>query len=353
MSNMMKLLLGSVSLAVLATALPVVDPLADDYECWSSQSAWTHSSEVAANQYTTAPMYTTLESEVSFDEDVPTSTLCDGQLRAETAKTIWETTTKTLDPPGTTTIYSSVYTGPPAPTCTVAEPACTSIMLAHPYERPDCQTTEPYVPCSATHCEVYNTFDPTLYYWPVTTVSGDFCAQDGSTVFAEPTSPPEPNKAVIDGYTFTSPTNYVSFNTPQGYIRGPVSTVIDHRGGTHVYTGSTKCGPLPQTRPILPITESFYSVGDGGSRNSFNFADLNTVPADAYNRQRRCSPDSPCRSEPIYQAKYTPMIPLPTEILNLEPEEWKAAGCIGVTAFYDVVTVALATPAPTATNKML
>jgi hypothetical protein len=47
------------------------------------------------------------------------------------------------------------------------------------------------------------------------------------------------------------------------------------------------------------------------------------------------------------------MIPLPTEILNLEAEEWKAAGCVGVAGFYDVITVALATPAPTATNKML
>jgi hypothetical protein len=50
----------------------------------------------------------------------------------------------------------------------------------------------------------------TLYYWPRTTVSGDFCLMNGSTITPEPTITGVPNTAVVKGITFTSPTNYLS-----------------------------------------------------------------------------------------------------------------------------------------------
>jgi hypothetical protein len=98
----------------------------------------------------------------------------------------------------------------------------------------------------------------------VSTVSGDFCAQNGTTVpSSEPTNPPEPNKAVVDGITLTSPTNYVSFEAVQGYYR-------DNRGK------KSPCGPS-RDNVFLPITGPFYSNAfQDNVKYSFNVADLNT-----------------------------------------------------------------------------
>jgi hypothetical protein len=98
----------------------------------------------------------------------------------------------------------------------------------------------------------------------VSTINGDFCAQNGTTVpSSEPTNPPEPNKAVVDGITITSPTNYVSFEAVQGYYR-------DDRGK------QSPCGPS-RDNVLLPITGPFYSNAfQGNEKYSFNVADLNT-----------------------------------------------------------------------------
>jgi hypothetical protein len=186
-----------------------------------------------------------------------------------------------------------------------------------------------------------NTVCQVLYYWPVETTSGDFCAQNGITVQPAPTSPPDPNTAVVDGFTLTSPTNYLSFYGVQAYNHG------ERRR-------KTACGPS-RDHVFLPITESFYSGQYKGVNNgySFNFADLNTVPVEAWNRQRRCGyAHTDCKG-PIIQTEYTPILPLPTEVLNLEPEEWKAPGCRGQVEGFYIHYSALATPAPTVMNRML
>ena len=74
-----------------------------------------------------------------------------------------------------------------------------------------------------------------------------------------------------------------------------------------------------------------------------------TVPAEAYSRQVKCSrprSDSPdeCTGALAVQAEYTPMVVVPTDLANLKPEEWKAAGCVFDPVEYEMTMFPLATP---------
>jgi hypothetical protein len=72
---------------------------------------------------------------------------------------------------------------------------------------------------------------------------------------------------------------------------------------------------------------------------------------DAWTRQRKCGYDgSGCDNGPIIQTEYTAILPLPTEVLEIEPEAWKGK-CTGGGFYFHYS--ALATPAPTATARML
>jgi hypothetical protein len=137
---------------------------------------------------------------------------------------------------------------------------------------------------------------------------------------------------VIDGFTFTSPTNYISFNA--------ISADIYTKIGRSRYR--KQCGGPSTEHVVVPITESFYSAANyasyGDSTYSFNFADLNTVPAEAYSKQYKCGVMA-------YQAAYTPIVVMP-DLTHLDAE-WKAAGCIGLDVAFDFTQVALATPTPT------
>jgi hypothetical protein len=337
-SNMLhtRALLEVASAFTLVAALPATGPNDDDFACFSSYREHDSSSRAFEELYTTEVASVREWIAKQTDRNVPLTTLCDGRSRAlEPYKTFEVTSTETLNPPETTTRYST-YAGS-SPTCAIAATACAAIESAFPDDVFHCETPAPYFPCSIDpdHCDILGKDRNTLFYWPVTTVSGDFCAQNGSTVFAEPTSPPEPNKVVIDGYTFTSPTNYVSFEGARALIRSS-------------WPQTTACGPPAHTNVIVPITESFYSMGyyDAGKR-SFNFADLapNPIPADAYGRQAKCGQKRTCTG--VIVGSYTPILPLPTEILNLEPEEWRSAGCTGTNLGYAFTPIALVTPAPT------
>jgi hypothetical protein len=82
------------------------------------------------------------------------------------------------------------------------------------------------------------------------------------------------------------------------------------------------------------------------------------VPAEAYSRQFKCyrprsdSPDD-CAGTLSVQAEYTPMVVVPTDLANLKPEEWKAAGCVFNPVQGEMTMFALATPTPTAAPRML
>ena len=342
-----RILISATSLLALAAALPATSPDDDDFECFSSYSAYTSSSWEVVEQYITEVWDTYTSLSTIVDRNVSMTTLCDGRPRAlEPYRTSEVTLTYTYDEPLTFTVYSE-YTSP-SPTCTVDATACAAIKSAHPNDNAHCDIPGPpatRVACTAIpdYCFIYAAGALDLLYWPVNTVSGDFCAQNGSTVFAEPTSPPEPNKVVRDGYTFTSPTNYLSFQSIDAVLHG------ERRK-------QTACGPGAHSNVIVPITESFYSMGYKDSeQHSFNFGDLppNTIPVSAYNRQRKCGYEHTCSGVIQFEEDYTPILPLPTEMLNLEPEGWKDAGCKGTGDGFYVNPVPLQTPAPTARSKLL
>ena len=343
-------LLFATALTFHATALPTADPDEDDSACWTSSSDYKTSSEQYEESYFTEFVTEIEHASTSTVTDVSMTTLCDGKARLlEPYKTITVTSTETVESP-TPTVFQLPYTEP-TPTCTIADSACAALTSAHHLGPKFCFLTKtvPDVPCTSDAsqwCWVwYDARYATLLYWPVQTVSGDFCAQNG-TVIAQPTSPPEPNKAVVDGITMTSPTNYISFDNIYADRTSKVGFRQAHR----------QCGGPAKENVVLPITESFYSGNYAGDQSwSFNFADLNTVPAEAYSRQSKCAyePES-CTGAIAVQAEYTPIINMDLDLADLKPEEWKAAGCgvAGGQAF-GMQLVALATPAPTVVNKML
>jgi hypothetical protein len=342
MFDVRRLLLAA-ALAFHVAALPAADPNDDASDCSSSWSAYESSSAEYEEPYATSIITTTVFDSTFFTFRYGITTLCDGRARGlgphESAFVV--PTTSTLDYPWETVLYST-YTSEP-PTCTTeASPDAPDAAVQTANPDGDLSVRDDYVPCNSGSCYIYAQQNRVLY-WPVTTVDGDFCAQNGSTIFAEPTSPPQPNKAIVDGsITLTSPTNYISFGAAYAMNHGP---------GRH----RTSCGPPPQNNVILPITESFYSgaYAEPRASYSFNFADLNTLPVEAYNRQRKCgSQHTACDNYPMFDvADYKPILPLPTELSNLEPEEWM--GCRGTPSNYYFDAVALVTPAPTATSSLL
>jgi len=310
--------------------------------------------ESASSEWSTRLITETITSSAyipELDTDVPYTTLCDGVPRAVVTSST--TNYETYDPPRTRTVeqwqVSGAYRGP-SPTCTIAQTACSTLIASYdsaisdwqtnaapsPTLKPQCATSWPSCnPDGKDQCQIWG-YGGNIYYWPVTTTMGDFCAYNGSTIFASPTNPPSPNTVVMDGYTFTSPTNYASFPYFQAFL--PTT-----RGRKY------ECGPRSYEDIIVPITESFYSFGGPDGTRTFNFEDLNTVPVSAYVQQRKCLNGlSDCKT---IEGQYYPQIPLPTEILNLEPKEWKEANCYGrpgISGKLFMTPVPLITPAPTA-----
>jgi hypothetical protein len=116
----------------------------------------------------------------------------------------------------------------------------------------------------------------------------------------------------------------------------------DHRG--------PQCGGKLYNDIVVPIAGSFFSADyNDDSSYSFNFADFNTIPASAYDRQKKCRFDG---GRATITGQYTPILPQPTEILQLD-QDWATAGCRGSVDSYYMTPVAFATPGPTVTNRLL
>jgi hypothetical protein len=315
------------SLVLAATALPGVQPRDDGAACTSSWDAYYE----AKQSWDTVEVPQTVTTEVfedQLDYNVPYTTLCDGYRRAHTTR--YRDVTTTYDPPKTTAIYQFQLSSYPEP-----EPTCTRTGLGYdPTPRP----TASYLPCSAVRgaCYMYDSGGVNVYYWPVTTTNGDFCAYNGSTIFAQPTNPPAPNTVVTDGNTFTSPTNYISFATIAPYLI------------TRKYH-ATACG-VSMTNAVAAITGAMTTKGLYDGTQSFNLEDLNTLRIGAFQGQRRCR-NNACT---VIEGRYTPELALPTGVLELQPEEWKDAGCKGTdlgTSWYHPTMVPLITPVPEVKEK--
>lgn len=335
-------LLSLSTLVLFAFSLPAPEQADGPSACLSS---W-HSYDAASTAWFAQTFTVTLTTEIlrpDFDYEVPYITLCDGYRRAVVSRTTTRTTT--YDPPTITTM-SHIYTEP-APTCTIGESACTAILSSRSSSMSDYLTNDgpspgqphctTYIPCN-TYCAIYDWGSPTVWYWPVTTMSGDFCAYNGSTIFNLPTNPPNPNTVITGGHTFTSPTNYISFEH------------LDAGSKKSKYGARTYCGTKSYDNIIVPVTGAFTTKGLDQTRSSLNFEDLNTMKFEEFKAQRRCR-NNDCT---VIEGFYTPELALPTEVLDLEPVEWKAAGCKGTdvgTSWYHPRMVPLVTPAPVVEGK--
>jgi len=193
----------------------------------------------------------------------------------------------------------------------------------------------------------------TLYYWPVVTVSGDLCAQNGTTLAAaEPTITGKANTAVFDGHTFTSPTNYLSIEEAWAMIHTDYKRVHRCGLGGHFTTHSNI------VFPITAALSSRISEWNEPEFEPFNFADLNQpIRAEAYDMYKcwfsTCSGDKPIYDEGAYK----PAISVPPEILDLE-DEWRSVGCTYIDhpsgrSSWRVTPVPLQTPPPTPPPRLL
>ncbi|KAK6433858.1 hypothetical protein LTR95_009958 [Oleoguttula sp. CCFEE 5521] len=327
------------------------DPNADDFRCLTSFRAYDSSySSYAFKVLTSYIKVATLQK----------------LLRTPTTSIV--TSTVTYKPPVTLTYQRGTYTGVP-PTCTIAETACTPILSSYSSAISDAETNGAPYPTNLPHCETSNTATitsaptpvetyvdcaidtqycfmhggqfGTLFYWPVTTVNGDFCAQNGTTVTPSPTDPAgAPNTVVSLGYTFTSPTPYISLAYIQAYIHGRRPSI-------------TPCGPqtAQHTNFILPLNTPLTSARSISidPTYSFNLADLNSpIPTSAWDGQRRCRLDDHCAT---IEGDFTVFMPLPTEVVALE-SAWVAASCKGTGSGWNLTPVPLGTATASAPAKI-
>jgi hypothetical protein len=137
-------------------------------------------------------------------------------------------------------------------------------------DKPTCPL--PYITCN-TYCRLYKS-SVKVWYWPVTTTDSDFYTSSSSTVFGLPTSLPKPNTVVTEGYTFVSPTNYISFSSLEGLSR------------MRKYGSFTTCSSVSYVNVVVPVTRAMSIRGPDYLYSSLNFEDLNTVRLEAFQAQR-------------------------------------------------------------------
>ncbi|KAK5691162.1 hypothetical protein LTR97_011814 [Elasticomyces elasticus] len=121
-----------------------------------------------------------------------------------------------------------------------------------------------------------NTASLQLLYWPVSTVSGDLCHGNASTITATPTIPGQPNTVKYMNTTLTSPTVYFEFKNVYAI------------GTDYEAKSSYQNSLLPL--PSASVSSRCGLLGGGfGPPQSMNYADFNVpVPASAYRCQPKC-----------------------------------------------------------------
>lgn len=324
------------------------------FQCWTSWNnaavewAWADQHRTPS----TIPYTTSISTYVVWDTLAPFTTLCDGVPRA-------------LKPPvqttslfSTITNYNVTQTVWPMPPLTYSSVDCgfcdrcadcnsisqfiaySSSVWSQQLEPRTPSTLSLWLPCAAGTPTPYGPTTPvifptatngpsclirpvqnegTLFYWPVTTVSGDFCKQNGSTVTPTPTaSDSSPNTAVYNGLTLTSPTAVLVIDA--------LSAIVQYESRRR--SSYTSLGPEYTSATISLHPSSISTVTYGGQRlrvgqplssYSLNFADLNTVPYSVYSKQYCNNEYGNC--ERIWKV-YTPKVGVPTGLDELKPD-WK------------------------------
>ena len=182
----------------------------------------------------------------------------------------------------------------------------------------DCPKTGNYYPeenpCSACH---FLPGTATLFYWPTTTIDGDLCLQNGTTISAS-----GPTTAIVNGKTFTSPTAYVSFTTiyawsnrraHQGFQCG-----IDHSDAIISVNPETLSSMRNHRNAKYPTIGTAYP---------FNFAEFmpqqlgnetqSIIPWPQYRGGQQC-PLGDANSCTMVRDDYAPWLMLPEEVREID-----------------------------------
>lgn len=204
-------------------------------------------------------------------------------------------------------------------------------------------------PCSNCH---FLPGTATLFYWPTTTIDGDLCLQNGTTVPAT-----GPSTAVVNGATFVSPTVYVSFTTIYAW---------SNRRGHAGY----QCG-VDHSNAIISVNpETLSSVRNHrnakyptiGTAYPFNFAEFTPeeignytqplIPWPQFRGGQQC-PLGDANTCTIIRDNYSPWLLLPEEVREIDAgwsvcdNDWYIPPVTMVALDREEITVT-STPEPTA-----
>ncbi|KAK4897201.1 hypothetical protein LTR27_005094 [Elasticomyces elasticus] len=320
------------------------------YDCLSSISVYvSHSTDWGYSNIETTTVTTTIPKIILTDTHTTTSyrltTLCDGYPRVLTgvnasSTVVTSTSTFAYQESAEATEFVSTFSGAPFPTpppsCRLNCAACSMLIDAASYTYSSQYANSitdgeyispvfcPYAPSpydtdedGSNDCQV-DVYSAQLFYWPVSTVSGNGCNKTGTTITATPTKEGLPNTSVLNNsITLTSPSVYVSFHN--------LSYLTNSFNSTQSYVTNT----LMAFPPDEILSMRGYH-GDGGNF-SLNIADLppNQVPASAYFGQAACFPDPEVVCLPIGATAYQPALAFPSVFYQLSGfnPAWTGKSC--------------------------
>ncbi|KAK5723450.1 hypothetical protein LTR15_005148 [Elasticomyces elasticus] len=320
------------------------------YDCLSSISVYVSSStDWGYSNIQTTTVTTTIPKIILTDTYTTTSyrltTLCDGYPRVVTgvnasSTVLRSTSTHGLQESAKVTAFESTYSGAPFPTpppsCSLNCAACSMLIDAASYTFSSQYANNitdgeyispvfcPYAPSpydtdedGSNDCQV-DVYSAQLFYWPVTTVSGNICNKTGTTITATPTKEGLPNTSVLNNsITLTSPSVYVSFHN--------LSYITNNFNSTQSY--------VTNTLMAFPPDEILSMRGYHGEQGNFslNLADLppNQVPASAYFGQAVCQYDPETICLPILATPYQPALAFPSVFYQLSGfnTAWTGKSC--------------------------
>ncbi|KAK5682532.1 hypothetical protein LTS10_005660 [Elasticomyces elasticus] len=319
------------------------------YDCLSSISVYvSHSTDWGYSNIETTTVTTTIPRLILTDTHTTTSyhltTLCDGYPRVATgvnaSSTVrTETSMFTYQESAQVTEFESTFSGAPFPTpppsCRLNCAACSMLIDAADYTYSSQYANSitdgeyispvfcPYAPSpydtdedGSNDCQV-DVYSAQLFYWPVTTVSGDLCNKTGNTITPTRTGD-GPNTSVLNNsITLTSPSVYVSFHN--------LSYLTNSFNSTQSYVTNTLMAFPPDE--IL----SMRGYHGNGGNFSLNIGDLppNQVPASAYFGQAACFPDPEAACLPIGATAYQPALAFPSVFYQLSGfnPAWTGKSC--------------------------
>ncbi|KAF2019008.1 hypothetical protein BU24DRAFT_405728 [Aaosphaeria arxii CBS 175.79] len=341
-------------LSPVSTPGPLLPPPVTNnsvFQCWSTWNS-ARNEEIWADENRTPVIIsstTSVSSYLSWDTSASFTTLCDGFPRAVNppvaTKLVWTTTT---DYNASRTEWHRPPQTFPSIDCNICN-YCSGCDAIHQFvtyskslwsQQPEPRTPSTFdqrIYCSKGTPTPIKTQTPvpfptapndgnciiradsdkgTLFYWPVTTVSGDFCAQNGTTVKASPTaSDGSPNTAIYNGMTLTSPTAVLIIDAASAQIR------VSSRKKSWIRTGTYTSNTLslhPTAISSVDHRPGKLAVGSILPSYSFNFEDLNTVPQQKY-WTAHCKHSGSYDCSRMWEA-YVPMVAIPEEFTRLNKE---------------------------------